>query len=50
MRIYLGQHCRKTTAGDRHALLKSLDLDVPLVKELFPPIQEAWGLSEERRS
>ncbi|MFH1035382.1 MAG: hypothetical protein V1806_12810 [Pseudomonadota bacterium] len=34
-------------AGDMHALLKSLELDVPLVKALFRAIQEAWGLSEE---
>jgi Fe-S-cluster containining protein len=34
-------------AGDMHALLKSLDLDVPLVKELFGAIQAAWGLEEE---
>lgn len=37
-------------AGDLRALLRSLDLDVPLVKELFGRIQRAWGLTEETRA
>lgn len=34
-------------ARDLRALLKSLDLDVALVKELFARIQGAWELAEE---
>ncbi|MBI5523061.1 MAG: YkgJ family cysteine cluster protein [Desulfarculus sp.] len=35
-------------AKDMRGLMKSLDLDVALVKELFARIQRAWGLEEER--
>ncbi len=35
-------------ASDMPALLRSLDLDVPLVKQVFAQIQGAWGLRQER--